>query len=164
MGRNNSHPRWNITTSNNKTAGVNIYATDGLIKGKNLEITSTSTFLGDISAPNIYTKTHVNDLLAGKASSADISSAVSGKQNTLSFKDPAQLDPPVQGFHLLRGGNIVPGLAVSSPLTLTYYGNDYNEIGLMDPFAVPGDIKLNGTIKTNRVDDTLLFQATKYNL
>ena len=29
-----------ITTSNNITAGVNIYATDGLIKGKNLEITS----------------------------------------------------------------------------------------------------------------------------
>ena len=37
-----------ITTSNNITAGVNIYATDGLIKGKNLEITSTSTFTGDI--------------------------------------------------------------------------------------------------------------------
>ena len=37
-----------ITTSNNITAGVNIYATDGLIKGKNLEITATSTFTSDI--------------------------------------------------------------------------------------------------------------------
>ena len=152
MGRNNSHPRWNITTSNNKTAGVNIYATDGLIKGKNLEITSTSTCLGDISAPNIYTKTNVNDLLAGKASSADITTAISGKQNTLFFKDPAQLNPPAQGFQLLRGGNIVPGLAVSSPLTLTYYGDDYIEICLMD--TLPGDIKMNGTIKTSRVDIT----------
>ena len=34
----------------------------------------------------------------------------------------------------------------------------------MDPFAVPGDIKLNGNIKTNRVDETLLFQATKYKI
>ena len=51
-----------ITTSNNITAGLNIYATDGLIKGKNLEITSVSTFTGDISAPNIYTKTHVDSL------------------------------------------------------------------------------------------------------
>ena len=35
------------------------------------------------------------------------------------LKNPALRDPPVQGFQLLRGGNIVPGLAVSSPLTLT---------------------------------------------
>ena len=42
-----------ITTSNNITAGVNIYATDGLIKGKNLEITSTSTFTGTMTANTI---------------------------------------------------------------------------------------------------------------
>ena len=40
-----------ITTSNNITAGVNIYATDGLVKAKNLEITTTSTFLQVISQP-----------------------------------------------------------------------------------------------------------------
>ena len=51
-----------ITTSNNITAGVNVYATDGLIKAKNLEITTTSTFTGNISAPNIYTKTDVDGL------------------------------------------------------------------------------------------------------
>ena len=123
----------NIFASNNITAGVNIYATDGLIKGKNLDITSTSTFLGDISAPNIYTKTNVNDLLAGKASSADLSTALSGKRNIQNFK--AQLNPPVQGFQLLRGGNIVPGLVVSSPLTLTYYCNDYIEIGFNGPIC-----------------------------
>ena len=42
-----------ITTSNNITAGVNIYATDGLIKGKNLEITSTSSFTGTMTANTI---------------------------------------------------------------------------------------------------------------
>ena len=42
-----------ITTSNNITAGVNIYATDGLIKGKNLEITTTSSFAGTITAQTV---------------------------------------------------------------------------------------------------------------
>ena len=42
-----------ITTSNDITAGVNIYATDGLIKGKNLEVTSTSTFTGVLTANTI---------------------------------------------------------------------------------------------------------------
>ena len=42
-----------ITTSNNITAGVNIYATDGLIKGKNLEITSTSNFTGAVPTNTI---------------------------------------------------------------------------------------------------------------
>ena len=42
-----------ITTSNNIIAGVNIYATDGLIKGKNLEITSTSSFTGAVTANTI---------------------------------------------------------------------------------------------------------------
>ena len=42
-----------ITTSNNIKAGVNIYATDGLIKGRNLEITSTSTFTGAMPAQTI---------------------------------------------------------------------------------------------------------------
>ena len=42
-----------ITTSSNITAGVNIYATDGLIKGKNLEVTSTSTFTGVLTANTI---------------------------------------------------------------------------------------------------------------
>ena len=42
-------------------------------------MTSTSTFTGDITAPNIYTKTEVNNLLTGKTSSSDITSAISGK-------------------------------------------------------------------------------------
>ena len=55
---------------------------------------------------------------------------LSNKQQTLIFKDPTQLSPPVQGFPLLGGGNIVPGIAVVPPMTLTYYGNDYIEFGL----------------------------------
>ena len=72
---------------------------------------------GVLTAPNIYNKTQVEDLL-------------NGKQNALIFRDPTQLDPPVQGFPLLSGGNIIPGIAVGPQMTLTYYGNDYIEIGL----------------------------------
>ena len=42
-----------ITTSNHITAGVNIYATDGLIMGKNLEITSTSRLTGAMTAQTV---------------------------------------------------------------------------------------------------------------
>ena len=42
-----------ITTSNNINAGVYIYATDGLIKGKNLETTSTLTFTGTMTAQTV---------------------------------------------------------------------------------------------------------------
>ena len=43
----------NITTSNNINACTNIYVTDGLIKGMNLDITSTSTVTGAITAQTI---------------------------------------------------------------------------------------------------------------
>ncbi|MFM7979969.1 MAG: hypothetical protein ACKPKO_11705, partial [Candidatus Fonsibacter sp.] len=59
---------------------------------------------GNLSAANIYNKTQVDNL-------------VSGKQNALIFRDPTQLNPPVQGFPLLGGGNIVPGIAVVPPLS-----------------------------------------------
>ncbi len=55
---------------------------------------------------------------------------MSGKQNTLILRDPTQLNPLVQGFPLLGGGNIVPGISVVPPLVLTYYGNDYIEIDI----------------------------------
>ena len=42
-----------ITTSNHTTAGVNIYATDGLTKGKNVEITSISSFTGAMTAQTV---------------------------------------------------------------------------------------------------------------
>ena len=42
---------------------------------------------GILSAPNIYNKTQVENL-------------VNGKQNALIFRDPTQLDPLVQGFPL----------------------------------------------------------------
>ena len=42
-----------ITTSNNITTSVNIYATDAFTKGNNLEITSTSTFTGTMTANTI---------------------------------------------------------------------------------------------------------------
>ena len=42
---------------------------------------------GSLTAPNIYNKTQVPNLLAGK-------------QNALIFRDPTQLNPPVQEFQL----------------------------------------------------------------
>ena len=42
-----------ITTSTNIAAGVDIYATDRIIKGKNLEITSSSTFARAIGIPTV---------------------------------------------------------------------------------------------------------------
>ena len=47
---------------------LNILNANSKSKGKILELTSTSTFTGDISAPNMYTQTEVNQLLTGKAS------------------------------------------------------------------------------------------------
>ncbi|MFM7978278.1 MAG: hypothetical protein ACKPKO_03095, partial [Candidatus Fonsibacter sp.] len=44
--------------------------------------------------------------------------------------DPTQLNPLVQGFPCLGCGNMVPGIAVVAPLSLTYYCNDYIAIGL----------------------------------
>ncbi|MFM7979484.1 MAG: hypothetical protein ACKPKO_09230, partial [Candidatus Fonsibacter sp.] len=72
---------------------------------------------GNLSASNMYNKTQVDNL-------------VSGKQNTLIFRAPTQLNPLVQGFPLLGGGNIVPGISAVPPLRLTYYGNDYIEIDI----------------------------------
>ena len=43
-----------ITTSRNITATVNIYATDGLIKGYNLKITSTFSFTGAMTTQTVY--------------------------------------------------------------------------------------------------------------
>ena len=52
------------------------------------------------------------------------------KQNSLLFRDPAQLNPPVQGFSLFGRGNIVPGIICVPPFNCIYYGNDYFEFGL----------------------------------
>ena len=38
------------------------------------------------------------------------------QHNSLMFRDSAQLNPPVQGFPLFGGANIVPGIAVVPPL------------------------------------------------
>ena len=38
------------------------------------------------------------------------------QQNSIRFRDPAQLNPPVQGFPLFGGGIIVPGIVVVPPL------------------------------------------------
>ena len=47
----------NITASNNINAGVNIYATDGLVTSKTLEVVTTSTFDGAVTANEIKAST-----------------------------------------------------------------------------------------------------------
>ena len=87
----------------------------------------------------MYTKTQVDSRLTRKVSSSDRTSAIARTQNSLIFRNPAQLNPPVQGFPLLGGGNIVPGVAVVATLNLTYYGNDYIEIGLAVDLSLKAD-------------------------
>ena len=100
---------------------------------------------------------------------------MSGKQNTLTSIDPMNLEPHAAGYPLLVGTNIIPGLAVSLPLTLTRNAKNYLTIGvstsIYDPpsltvttLTASGDIQLGGTIKTIRTDETLLFTATTHTL
>ena len=56
----------NIACGNDVVGGNDVIATNEL-KGKTLKITSTSVFDGNITAPNIYTKGEVNNLLSNKA-------------------------------------------------------------------------------------------------
>ena len=76
-----------------------------------------------------YIETGLSVGLASKANQAttytitEVNARLSGKQNTLMFKDPTQLDPLVLVFPLLRAGNIVPGIVVP-PLNIIFYGND----------------------------------------
>ena len=75
-------------------------------KASSSDLTSTPTRRAD--KPTTYSKSHVAILLTGKI----YSSIVNGKQNSLIFRDPAQLKPPVQGLPFLGGGNIVPGISI----------------------------------------------------
>jgi len=77
-----------------------------------------------------YTKTEVDGLLVTKASTTYVDEAIAAKQNTLTFVDPMNLGTPVAGYPLLIGSNIIPGLTVELPLTLTKNSNNYLTIGL----------------------------------
>ena len=68
----------NIGAADDHGGGNDIVAANKL-KGRYLQITSTSTFTGDISDPNIYTQTHVESILTGKRISSDISTPIAGK-------------------------------------------------------------------------------------
>ena len=76
------------------------------------------------------------------------------KQNSLTFIDPMNLDPPVAGFPLLIGTNIVSGLSVNLPLTLTRGTNSYLTIGLstsiFNAMSV-GTLTASGAITSNTV-------------
>ena len=52
------------------------------------------------------------------------------KQNTLTFIYPMNLGSRVAGYPLLVGSNIIPGLSVQLPLTLTRNENNFLMIGI----------------------------------
>ena len=81
----------NIGAANDIGGGNDMIAANKL-KGKYLEMTSTSTFTGDISAPNIYTKTQVDNILTGTASSTNISKAITGKADKTTTKTNTDVD------------------------------------------------------------------------
>ena len=89
---------------------LNIYNGNGYTYGK---FNCTSL----ITIPSVYNKAQVDNPLTGR-------------QNTLICRDHTQLNPLVQGFPLLGGANIVPSISGVPPLTFTYKGNAYIEIGL----------------------------------
>ena len=72
----------NIGINNDSNAINDINAKTKIKKGRTWEITSTSTFTDGISAPTIYTKTEVNQLWTGNASSFDITAAIAEKTDT----------------------------------------------------------------------------------
>ena len=93
----------------------------------------------------------------------EVDTHLSGKQNTLIFKDPTQLDPLVLGVPRVRAGNIVPGIAVVPPLNITYYVNDYIDIVLSVDLALKADKATTYTI--TQVDTSLALkgnQSTTY--
>ena len=76
---------------------------------------------------NIYTKQEIDNLLSNKAGTSELSS----KQNVLTSKDPLQAIPVGQGLPSLKNNSILDlAIADTSPLTLTYYTDEYIEIGL----------------------------------
>ena len=87
---------------------------DNFLTGKasSSDLTSTTTRKAEKSTRNI--KNDVANFLTEKASS----SKVNGQHNSVIFRDPAQINPPVQYLSLLGGGNICSGVAVVPPLNL----------------------------------------------
>ena len=75
------------------------------------------------------------------------------QQYSLMFRDPAQLNPPVQGFPLFGGGKIVPGIAIVPPLNWICYGNNFIEIGLAVYLSLKAD--RSKTYTKTEVDDVM---------
>ena len=78
-----------IATNNNITAGVNIYATDGLIKGRTIEITSTSSFAGAMTALAV----NLSSIAYNDSSGLDKVSIKGG--TTLEFRDKTNFYCPM---------------------------------------------------------------------
>ena len=77
-----------------------------------------------------YTKTEVDGLLVPKASTTYVDNALAAKQSTLTFIDPMHLGTHIAGYPFLIGSNIISGLIVQSPLTLTRNANSYLTVGI----------------------------------
>ena len=60
----------------------------------------------------------------------EVDTALAAPQNTLTVIDPMNLGTLVAGYSLLVGSNIIPGLSVQLPLTLTRHENNYLMIGV----------------------------------
>ena len=165
---------------------------DSLLTGKASSSDISTAIARKTDKSTTYIKTDNDSLLAGKASSSVISTAIAWKadksttyykynvdtaltvkQNTLTFIDPMNLGNPVAGYPLLVGTNIIPGLSVQLPLTLTRNAKNYLTIGVStsifnQPTLAVTRLKATSATqsgryqKTNRTDETLLFKATKY--
>ena len=116
---------WSIY--NKITAGSDIIA-NYAITVQYLEISQTSTFRGDISAPNIYNKTQLNELLIGPATSSDTTSAITGqagKSTTYTNNNVNKLllqntEGAFQVYDYTDPNNVYSGGVISNPTQLVF--------------------------------------------
>ena len=86
----------------------NIKASSGTITSKFLSVTNTSTFLGNIAARNIYTKTEVDTALSEKSSQlttytqTEVDTALNAKSDKLATYIKSEVNTQIyQSFKIM---------------------------------------------------------------
>ena len=140
----------NITASKNINAGLNIYATDGLVKSKTLEVVTTSTFTGALTTNEIKASTITLNDVSGTGKLIIKGGTTLEFQNSVNYPlfDVSSL--PNRGFtlrcHLLMNNwNITGGMNIAC-------GN--NVVGGNDVIATN---ELKG--KTLKISSTSVFDG-----
>ena len=141
-----------------------------------LALSQNSTFTGDISAQNMYTKSEVNELWTGTLTSSDISSARAGEllnQQLILYNVNNLLQQNTDGtfkvYDYTDPNNVFAGGVLPHPIKLIFWksnttapADDNILMRLDDTYAhfakqTSYYIDFGGMVQTNRTDETLLF-------